>query len=132
MIATDTQLLLYYAVDGPFTSIAQQVRDIDDIWVAPPLWRSEFRNVLAGYIRRGMMSTQDAMAIFYDAEDLVMQDYDAPTQSVLDLVASSTCTAYDLEFVAVAQSLGIKLVTNDKEVLAAFPETAVSPAQFVA
>ncbi|MBN9494469.1 hypothetical protein J0H33_14165 [bacterium] len=44
---------------------------------------------------------------------------------------SSACAAYDLESVAVAQSLGINLVTNDKEVLAAFPETAVSPADFV-
>jgi predicted nucleic acid-binding protein len=130
MIATDTQLLVYYTVDGPYTSIAQQVRDADDLWVAPPLWRSEMRNVLAGYIRRGM-STHDAMAIFYDAEDLLVQDYEAPTHSVLELIASSTCSAYDLEFVAVAQSLGIKLVTNDKEVLAAFPETAVSPADFV-
>jgi predicted nucleic acid-binding protein len=130
MIATDTQLLLYYTIDGPFTPIARQVRDTDDMWVAPPLWRSELRNVLAGYIRRGL-SIQDATAIFYDAEALLIEDYEAPTQSILDLIASSPCTAYDLEFVAVAQSLGIKLVTNDKEVLAAFPETAVSPAQFV-
>lgn len=99
------------------------------LWVAPPLWRSELRNVLAGYIRRGV-SAQDAIAIFQDAEDLLVQDYEAPTRTILDLVVSSPCSAYDLEFVAVAQSLGIKLVTNDKEVLA-FPETAVSPADFV-
>ena len=111
-------------------SIARQVRDADDLWVAPPLWRSELRNVLAGYIRRGMPA-QDAMAIFQDAEDLLVQDYEAPTRTILDLVVSSACAAYDLESVAVAQSLGIKLVTNDKEVLAAFPETAVSPADFV-
>jgi hypothetical protein len=53
------------------------------------------------------MPAQGAMAIFQDAEDLLVQDYEAPTRTILDLVVSSACAAYDLESVAVAQSLGI-------------------------
>jgi plasmid stability protein len=50
---------------------------------------------------------------------------------VLDLVSRSPCTAYDCEFVAVAKGMGIPLVTEDRQVLAAFPGIAVSQRAFV-
>ena len=43
---------------------------------------------------------------------------------ILDLVASSTCSAYDCEFVALAQELGVPLVTTDKQILRDFPRIA--------
>jgi len=49
---------------------------------------------------------------------------------VLELAVRSRCTAYDCEFVALAKQLGVPLVTSDRQVLAAFPETAVSPDAF--
>ena len=130
MIVTDTQILAYYTIKGPHTELAQRVRVVDGGWIMPPLWRSEFRSILAGYLRRGEMTASDAIAAFHDAELLLLADRVPSPDLVIQLIASSKCTAYDLEFVAVAQSLGVKLVTNDKEVLAAFPKIAVSPAQF--
>lgn len=56
----------------------------------------------------------------------------AATPDVLELAMRSGCTAYDCEFVAVAKELEATLVTSDRQVLAAFPETAVSPEAFVA
>jgi hypothetical protein len=50
---------------------------------------------------------------------------------ILALVPASRCTAYDLEFVALADELDVKLVTNDRELRAAFPDRAISPAAFV-
>lgn len=44
--------------------------------------------------------------------------------AVLDLVAASTCTAYDCEFVALAQELRVPLITTDKEILRDFPRIA--------
>jgi len=51
---------------------------------------------------------------------------------VLALAANSSCTAYDCEYVALAEQLGIKLVTADKQLIKAFPDIAVSLEDFVA
>ena len=51
---------------------------------------------------------------------------------VLALATESGCGAYDCEFVAVAQDLGLPLVTADVELLAKFKPTAVSMRAFCA
>lgn len=95
--------------------------------MAPPLWRSEFRNVLAFYLRQENLSLDDARAIMQEAELLLKgREYGVSSMRVLDVVAASRCSAYDCEFVVLAQDLDVLLVTADKKVLTAFPETAVS------
>ena len=42
------------------------------------------------------------------------------------LSPSSQCSAYDCEFVAVAQHLGVQLITEDRAILTAFPDVAQS------
>ena len=49
----------------------------------------------------------------------------------MDLAAASTCSAYDCEFVALAQNLGAPLVTVDRQILSQFPEIAVSLDAFI-
>jgi predicted nucleic acid-binding protein len=45
-------------------------------------------------------------------------------RSVLEFAHRSGCTTYDCEFVAVAESLKISLVTLDAAILKAFPRRA--------
>jgi predicted nucleic acid-binding protein len=49
---------------------------------------------------------------------------------VLELASRSGCSAYDCEFVALAQDLEVPLVTNDRQILKAFPTIAISPSAF--
>jgi len=49
---------------------------------------------------------------------------------VLSLKASSRCSAYDWEFVAVPQELGVPLITSDALILAEFSSTAISLNEF--
>ena len=49
----------------------------------------------------------------------------------MQLDTSSTCSAYDCEFVALARQLSVKLVTQDKKLLREFPDTAVSLDEFL-
>jgi predicted nucleic acid-binding protein len=133
VIVADTNLLAYFFIDGEFTAAATAVYDRDSNWVAPPLWRSEMLNVLSSYVRRGSLSLAQAVEIFRSAEEVVLSSVEEPSpEEILRLAAASRCTAYDCEYVALAQLLGVPLVTNDGPVLRAFPATAMSLEAFVA
>ncbi len=132
MIVVDTQLIVYRILPGPSTSLAERVSELDANWVAPPLWQSEFLNVLAGYMRRGELGAEEAFLGFQRAAAAVRNGTQPSAQLILALVSTSPCTAYDLEFVALAEQVNVPLVTNDRQILAAFPGRAVTPAAFVA
>ena len=126
MIVADTQVLVYLAVGGDQTKRAEQAYRRDPRWAAPPLWRSEFRNVLTQYRRRGLLSTEEAFMAMTKAELLVEEEITVSSAEVLKLAFSSRCSAYDCEFVAAAIGLGVPLLTADRQILAEFPTIAVS------
>ena len=127
MIVVDTNILAYLYLPGDLTQQAEALLAQDADWVAPTLWRSEFRNILAGCKRRGTLTFDQAYAIQREAEALLSgREYEMDSYDVLALVRRSDCSAYDCEFVALAVRLGIRLVTMDKKVLRGFPGEAVS------
>lgn len=131
MIVADTNLIAYLLIPGPFGVDADRVRRSDEVWIAPALWRSELLNVLTTGIRTGTLTLPHAQGIFRQAESVVITAADPPDPlQVLALAATSGCTSYDCEFVALAQAAGVPLVTADRKVLAAFPGTAVSLGDF--
>ena len=127
MIAVDTTVLAYLLFEGDLTPAAEALYQRDPEWAVPLLWRSEFRNVLAGCMRRGDLGVERAIAIQAQAEQLVADsEYATDSESVLRLVAQSMCSAYDCEFVSVAVRLGVMLVTADAKVRKAFPQHTVN------
>ncbi len=127
MIVVDTNVIAYLYLPGEHTAAAEALLERDPDWVAPPLWRSEFRNILAGYLRRGMLSFEQALALQEETEALLAgSERDADSRQVLELVRTSDCSAYDCEFVALAQALTVPLVTMDAKLLRAFPQTAMA------
>jgi predicted nucleic acid-binding protein len=132
MIVADTNLILYVNISSELSLLALRVLQKDSYWITPPLWQSEFRNALAGYMRRGM-SLEMAQEIMKDALRVMEERQVVPNSNrVLALAAHSSCTAYDCEFVALAEQLGIPLVTADKQLIKAFPDITVSLEDFVA
>ena len=133
MIVVDTNLLARLVLPGEDAALAEAVHRSDPEWIAPPLLYSEIRNVLVTVVRRGALRKEQAIAAATEAV-IVMKGDEIPvgTPDVLDLAVRSGCSAYDCEFVAVAKEHEATLVTGDRQVLAAFPETAVSPEAFVA
>jgi predicted nucleic acid-binding protein len=127
VIVVDTNVIAYLYLPGEHTAAAEALLADDADWVAPPLWRSEFRNILAGYLRRGSLSFEQALALQEEAEALLAgAERDVDSRQVLELVRTSDCSAYDCEFVALAQALGIPLLTMEGRVLKAFPTIARS------
>jgi predicted nucleic acid-binding protein len=131
MIVVDTSLLVYLHVEGQRTAQAEAVLRRDPEWVAPILWRSEFRSTVAGLVRRRALTLEDALRITAEAErGMAAREYTVASPQVLLLAARSGCSTYGCEFVSLAQDLGIPLITADREVLAAFPSVAVAPSAF--
>ncbi|MFM8525990.1 MAG: type II toxin-antitoxin system VapC family toxin [Cyanobacteriota bacterium] len=125
MIVIDTNVLTYLLLPGPKNEQAEILRQHERRWTAPPLWRSEFRNVLTGYIRRELLQLSQAVALMEEAEMILSAlEQRVSSEHVLQLVSSSRCSSYDCEFVAAAQQLGVLLITEDRAILAAFPELA--------
>jgi len=50
---------------------------------------------------------------------------------VLTLAAETGSSAYDCEFVSLAISLGVKLITSDKKIIKHFPETAITAGAYL-
>jgi len=131
VIVVDTNVVAYLVIGGDHQAAARTALRRDSGWCAPLLWRSEFRSVLAGRLRRGACAVADATTVMAQATELLDgAEFQVDTRRVLDLVAASTCSAYDCEFVALAQELGIPLVTSDAQVLNEFPDTAVALRSF--
>ena len=125
MIVVDTNILAYLYLPGDHTAQVEGLLERSSQWAAPVLWRSEFRNILAGYMRRGTLSLEHACNLQFEAESLLHGfEYEIKSKQVLDLVHLSDCSAYDCEFVALAMELGTKLVTMNKKLLKAFPNHA--------
>ncbi len=131
MIVVDTNIIVYLYLTGDYSTQAEQALLMDPLWVAPLLWRSEFRNVLALYIRKSFLTLGDAEQVMDKALHLMQgREYETSSHSILALAAASTCSAYDCEFVALAQDLSIPMITVDKQILRQFPDIAVSLAEF--
>ena len=125
MIVVDTNVLAYLALPSPYTASAEQLLLQDPDWIAPVLWRSELRSVLAQAMRKKIISYETAVAMQAEMEDFMGgREYDVTSLDVLSLVSQSNCSAYDCEFVALAQACQCPLVTMDSKLQKAFPQTA--------
>ncbi|WP_420641638.1 type II toxin-antitoxin system VapC family toxin [Candidatus Leptofilum sp.] len=132
MIVVDTNIIVYFHVEGDHTKEAWQVFQKDSEWYAPFLWQSEFRNTMFRYLRSNLLLQTDVLEFAEAAEKMMIgNELHLLPNDIFPFAASSSCSAYDCEFVALAKELGVPLVTADKQILREFPETAVSPQQFV-
>ena len=124
MIVADTNVITYLGIDSPYTALAEQLLLKDCDWIVPRLWRSEFRNVLALYLRKALLNLDQALQIQSEMENFLGgREYEVASFDVLRLANSSACSAYDCEFVALAKSFEIKMVTLDRKLARSFPET---------
>ena len=133
MIVVDSNVIAYYWVNGPLTEIARRVQAKDFEWHVPVLWRSEMRSVLTGYLRDGSLSVEQITRLMTSAEESFLgREHILPSDKVFQLADETSLSAYDCEFVALASTLDVPLVTADKAVLKAFPDRALTMEAFAA
>jgi predicted nucleic acid-binding protein len=126
VIVVDTNVVAYAVMPGERTADALALAECDPAWIAPTLWRRELRNVLATLMRVRRLPLAQALRAFHAAEQLVTDATVEPsTEQCLRLAARGGVSAWDAEFVFVAEALGLPLVTADKRLARAFPGRVV-------
>ena len=133
MIVVDTNVIGYLFLSSEQSLFAEQALQKDSEWAAPILWRSELRNVLTLYVRKNIITLEQAQRIMYGALELLRgREYEISSYEVLRLASESKCSAHDCEFIATANDLKVPLVTVDRQLLREFPTVAVPLSSFSA
>lgn len=128
MIVVDTNIISYLLIRGERSEAVDRLLDSDPEWVAPRLWLDEFLNVLATHERVGRLSPADALPLLEDALALMEgAAYEVPPERVLAVARRTGCSAYDSQYIALAEDLGVKLFTCDKGILGKCPRVALEP-----
>ena len=131
MIVVDTNIIASLWVPNDVDELVYEVLKKDNDWIAPLLWRSEFRNILSIYLRKSILELPVVLQAIEEAEHMMAaNEFDVNSTQVMSLVSDSSCSAYDCEFVALADDLNIQLITFDKKIVREFPDIAISPKEF--
>ncbi len=133
MIVVDTNVLAYRFIQGEKTDLALRTQVIDPDWRVPTLWRHEFMNVLATVCRHGTLSKARCLATWKRANEILSHlEKRADPEAVLSVSIEYGVSPCDSQYVVLAQSLGVLLVTEDRKVQKTFPDLAVSMKEFCA
>ena len=132
MIVVDANIVAHFFIDGGKTAMARKVREHDPHWIVPEIWRHEFLNILVTSCLFAKMPRETAERIWMDAEDLLRGSIYGPNwKEALAAAVERSTTAYEAEYVVLAQARGVQCVTEDVPLQKAFPETAVSMTVFL-
>lgn len=127
MIVVDVNVIAYLLIQGEKTADAQAVRQLDPDWYVPDLWRDEWLNILATYVRQRGIALVTAKELWQTAVDLFAgYEQRADPLTVLDLASRFGISAYDAQYLAVATALGAKLMTEDQALCRAAPQQTIT------
>ena len=133
MVPIDTNIVAYLLIEGDHTEAAQDLHRIDPDWRSEAFLLVEFTNVLASYLatkRTTVVIAQESLANAIDLLDGKLARI--PHPKVLTMSDRYRVSAYDARFLALAEQLGRRLVTEDSKLRAAAPTLTQSLAEALA
>ena len=133
MIAVDANVLMPLLREDTLTSMARSVRAADPDWVMPSLLKTELVNALLNEVKAGYLTLESAMQAAGLAGEIVAaaRVQDPGLTEILVTARRSGLTGYDATYVVLARSLGLLLITEDRQILRACPDVARSMRQFL-
>jgi predicted nucleic acid-binding protein len=132
MIVADTNMLVAIWVQGDFSKTSLSILNREREWIAPILWRSEFRSALRKYLKANIIDSNNANRMMSEALNLMQsREFTVDSYSVIELIATTTVSAYDAEYIALAQETESRLVTFDRKLINLFPDVAIHPEDFL-
>jgi predicted nucleic acid-binding protein len=133
VIIVDVNVIVYLLTETPQRELARRVRERDGDWLVPPLWRHEMLNVLTTLTRQDVWDASSAVTVWRNALALLGSREQQPDmERALLLAIDNNISAYDAQYVALAASIGVQLVSEDKKLKRVFPDLVASMIDFTA
>jgi predicted nucleic acid-binding protein len=133
MIVVDANILIYSLIEGDYTPLVHKLRERDMDWRTTGLCLHEILNVLATYQRRDILTLAQCKKLLDHAERFMqVAQSEVKMDVALAVAAKYTITGYDAQYVALAQSLNVPLITEDRKLREAVPGIAFSMQEFLA
>jgi predicted nucleic acid-binding protein len=132
LIVVDANVLAYSIIEGALTPLALQVRKRDPHWRLPGIWRHEILNIFTTYVRQGGLSKESAAKALDDVyAHILPYEVELGPVETLDVAIHHKISAYDAQYVLLAQKLGVPCVTEDRSLRQAAPRWTVSMEGFI-
>ena len=133
MVLIDTNILAYLLIHGEQTNAAQRLHRRDPDWRSEAFIMIEFTNVLVRYTAAKRMTLRVAQGLMEKADTLLEGKLGRVShRQVLTTAQQHRVTAYDARFLALADQLKRRLVTEDSKLRAAAPALTQSLAEALA
>ena len=132
MVVVDTNVLAHLLIEGDHSREAHALLARDPDWRSEAFLLVEFANLLATYIRARALARNKAESLLAEAETRMRGLLNVPHTRALGVAADLSISAYDARFIAAAQILGARLVTEDARLRAAAPSLTLSLAEALA
>lgn len=130
MIVVDANVVAYAFLEGDKTPLARALKERDPDWRVPRVWREEFANVLAVQVQAGRLKREQARGLLVAALDVLLPgESETDPGAAFELAMAKGISAYDAQYLALADTLGARLVTEDGALRRAAPARTASLAQ---
>ncbi len=121
MIVVDTNVLAYLLIAGDRSKEAQTLYAQDSEWYSEAFVLVEFCNIIVTYQRMGDLSRNQTEQLLNEAEARMRGLVNVPHIAALRTAQQFVVSAYDARFLAAAENMGTKLVTEDAKLRIAAP-----------
>ncbi|MFH1066458.1 MAG: type II toxin-antitoxin system VapC family toxin [bacterium] len=127
VIVVDANIVAYFFIQGSFTEKAQALFESQPIWATPRLCSHELLNILATLAKTGRDPLNKILDIWRRAHDLLLPfQQEVDMEKALHIACRLHLSAYDAQYLALADALGVPLITQDHKLIAAAPKVAQS------
>ncbi|CAN5195291.1 hypothetical protein BH20VER2_BH20VER2_14340 [soil metagenome] len=128
MIVADCTIIARLIIGTGDVTGVESLWDHDPDWNAPALWEAEFASVLMKYERAGVITPVAAATFAARAlQELSEGTHHVSIDRAMDAARRSGCSVYDSYYIALAEELGAKLYTYDREILRRCASLALEP-----
>jgi predicted nucleic acid-binding protein len=128
VIIVDCSTVAHLLLPCEHTAAVEALLVREPVWGSVTLWEAELASVLLKHERHRQLDPWKSLQLVDAAMDLLRHTtFSVPMHRALEVARRSGCSSYDSYYVALAEELGCKLFTYDKEVLLKCPHVALAP-----